>query len=682
MLLCDDVENLQGVGEKRKLLLNKLGIFTIRDIIEYFPINYEDRSNIKPIAMLEKGEIAGIKAKVFFVRRQSYTKSGIPKVVIRVCDSTGDAVYITFYNRIGITKLLNIGSEYLFFGKIDENKIEMVNPEVTEIRDMHSIPTIVPHYRLAPGLSRKIFSGLIANAEENCLSQIEDVVPPELCSKYKLADIHTSIKLLHNPSSANDIRQAKRRILYEKFLLISLVIAQIKHRRLEEDGIRFKNTDISEFLNCFPYTLTNGQLEAINDVIADVSGGKRMNRLVQGDVGCGKTTVAAAAMYLAVKNGYQAAIMAPTEILARQHFNSLSALFSSTGVKIRILCGNTKKSERTAVLEEIVNGQADIIVGTHALLTDDVRFGKLGMIVTDEQHRFGVNQRSALVGKGCSPHVIVMSATPIPRTLSLILYGELDISTIKELPPGRQKIDTFLVNSSMHARMYGFLRNLVNSGRQGYIVCPAVDESDAMQLKAAAAYAESLAANEFAGIPIAILHGKMKNSQKEEVMAAYSRGDIKILVSTTVIEVGIDVPNAVFMVIENAERFGLSTLHQLRGRVGRGAYKSYCILVSDIKNNASLQRLKSFSRTSDGFEIAEIDLKERGPGDFIGNRQHGLPLDDISILSSDIRILECAKNDAEQIVKEGKNSEKNNALFKKSALLFNTTLDEKINTMN
>lgn len=682
MLLSDDLEKLPNIGAKRKALLNKLGIFTILNLIEYFPVNYEDRSNIKPISMLQKGEIAGVRAVVFSKGMPQYTGKGLSKSRIRVCDSTGNALYIKFYNQTATVKFLNIGSEYLFFGKIDDNKVEMLNPSITKIDDRCEISKIVPRYRLVQGLTQKFMSSAISKAMEECLCQIKDVLPCEISEKYKLMNLHNCIKLMHNPRSAEDIRQAKRRILYEKFLLVSLAISQLRQKRLNEPGIKFDYTDISNFISKLPYTPTNGQLNAINDIISDVSKGKRMNRLIQGDVGCGKTTVAAAAMYITVKNGYQAAIMAPTEILARQHFESLSKLFGNAGVKVSLLCGKSKKSERTRTLEEISSGNANIIVGTHALLTNDVVFKNLAMIITDEQHRFGVNQRSALAGKGMTPHVIVMSATPIPRTLSLILYGELDISTISEVPPGRQEIDTFLVNSSLHKRMYAFIEKLISEGRQGYIVCPAIDENDAAGIASATAYAERLVNDEFPNIRIAMLHGKMKNSQKEEIMSGFADGNIKILVSTTVIEVGIDVPNAVFMVIENAERFGLSTLHQLRGRVGRGKNKSYCILVSDIKNNASLQRLKKFAKTNDGFEIAEIDLKERGPGDFLGNRQHGLPLNDISVLSSDIRILECAKNDAERIVSDKDSLEKNKALYQKSAMLFDTTLDEKINTMN
>ena len=468
-------------------------------------------------------------------------------------------------------------------------------------------------------------------------------MPPRILEKYNILPAEQAYRIIHEPRSMEDVQQARKRLIFEEFFVFSAGLALLRASRKGKTVAPYQKTDLSSFYKVLPFTLTGAQNRAIAEIAADLQKGTPMNRLVQGDVGSGKTMVAAAAAVLAVQNGQQAALMAPTEILAEQHFASLQKLLAPLGISVALLTGSMTVKQKKEIRENIQNGAAQLIVGTHALLTDATAFFNLGLVIADEQHRFGVAQRAALTSKGTDPHVLVMSATPIPRTLALLMYGDLDVSILDELPPGREPVDTFLVNESYRPRLNGFIRKQVAEGHQCFVICPAVEENEELNLKAAEVWSQTLEKTVFPDLRIALLHGQMKGSQKEQVMTDFAAGNADILVATTVIEVGVDVPNATLMVIEDADRFGLSQLHQLRGRVGRGKSKSYCILVSSNKNAETVARMKALCKTTDGFKIAEEDLALRGPGDFFGSRQSGLPVFRVAGLSTDMGILKIAQ---------------------------------------
>jgi ATP-dependent DNA helicase RecG len=647
-MLDMDIQFLKGVGERRAKLFNKLGIKTLADLLYFFPRTYEDWSNPVTIAEAAVDEICCIRATVSFPASENRIRQGLTIYKLKAFDETG-TINITIFNSIYMAEALKAGEEFLFFGKVTSTLFgkELTSPQFMPAGTGQKIRPIYP---LTEGLSNKIITDAVKQILPKIEEQLDDPIDDYLRTEYNLCHIRFALQNIHMPSSFEVLGSARRRLVFEELLYLQLGLLMLKRRNRQFTLAKMEqHPDITEFLSKLPFTLTNAQQRAINDAIADLHQEIPMNRLIQGDVGSGKTAVAAAICWFAAKNGYQSALMAPTEILATQHFRSLSPLLLLCGLKSEILTGGTSKSEKVRIRKALLDGEIDFVVGTHALIEENIEFSNLGLVVTDEQHRFGVAQRARLAAKGKNPHTLVMSATPIPRTLGLIIYGDLDVSVLDELPPGRQTIDTFAVNSSMHQRIYSFIRKNIDEGRQVYIICPLIEDGES-ELKAAGSIAKSLTEDEFPEYNVGLLHGKMKSKDKDNEMKAFADGEIQILVSTTVVEVGVDVPNATVMVIENAECFGLSQLHQLRGRVGRGKHKSYCILISDAQNDEAKSRLQVMCQTNDGFKIAETDLKLRGPGDFFGKRQHGLPELKIADVFADMDILKETQTAAKSII--------------------------------
>ncbi len=618
------VQYVKGVGEKKAQLLKKLGIETVYDLLHYFPRSYIDFTNQISICDIEPETVCCFKAVVAYDPSSAYIRQGMTIFKTTVYDDTG-TVHITVFNNKYLAESLKQGREYLFYGKVSLSRdgLEMNTP-IVEKEENGS--TMRPVYPLTAGLTSNMLSIIMKNALALYKNADEhDIIPNEIRRNYSLSHERFALKSIHFPTNENDIVISRRRLIFEELLCLQLGMKLLKSRDRGKTSYTVKNDCTNEFISSLPFSLTNAQQRVIAQCVNDMKKEIPMNRLVQGDVGSGKTVVAATLLYLVAKNGFQSAFMAPTEILATQHYETLLKLTEGTDIKINLLTGSLTKKKKDEIKAKLKDGEIHVAVGTHALLTEDVEFKSLGLVITDEQHRFGVKQRGTLSFKGASPHTLVMSATPIPRTLSLIIYGDLDLSIINELPKGRQKISTFAVDSSYHQRMYGFIKKYLDAGFQAYIVCPLVEESETADLTAANEYAKELKEKEFSSYNVGILHGKLKSKEKDKIMKDFSENKIQLLVATTVIEVGVDVPNAVIMVIENAERFGLSQLHQLRGRVGRGKEKSYCILVSDSKSENTRSRLEIMCKTGDGFKIADKDLELRGPGDFFGKRQHGLP---------------------------------------------------------
>lgn len=651
--LNTDIRYIKGVGEARAKSLAKLGITDLRSLLSYFPRAYDDRRAYKKIADLIPGENACVCAVIAGEPRLSRIRKGLDLIKLRAVDETG-ALELTYFNQSYLKNTFHTGDAYVFFGRAEgtPSRPQMTNP-LFEREGAHQITgRIMPIYPLTAGVSQSMLYKAVEQGLAACVDELPDILPENVRLVYQLCHTRFAYENIHFPTDDEALSAARRRLAFEELFLLALGLKLLRERRTFVAGKQCKKVDLSPFFTSLPFSLTGAQRRAIDDIARDLTGERPMNRLVQGDVGSGKTMVAAAAIYMAAKNGLQCALMAPTEILAEQHYRSLAPLLEPLGIPCALLTASTKAKERRALNERLRSGELSLVIGTHALLSPDVQYQNLGLVVTDEQHRFGVDQRAALSAKGDDPHLLVMSATPIPRTLALMIYGDLDVSILNELPPGRQKIDTFAVPSSYHARIYAFLRKLVAEGRQAYIVCPMVAENDELpdERKAVTAYAETLQKEVFPDLRIAPIHGKMKPKEKDAVMRAFAAHEIDVLVSTTVIEVGVDVPNAALMLIENAECFGLSQLHQLRGRVGRGRHKSYCVLVSDNKGEENKQRLKVMSSTSDGFAIAEEDLKLRGPGDFFGSRQHGLPSLRVADLSCDLSLLHETQSAAEQLL--------------------------------
>ncbi len=647
--LNTDVRYLKGIGEKKAQALNKLGVFSLLDLVSFFPRKYEDRSTVKPIALTCEGETVCVEAMVADTPRLSRIRRGLDLVRLRAVDDSA-ALDITFFNQPYARDNLHRGESYIFYGKIEVNgsRRGMVNP-VYEKADGEGKVTgrIIPVYRVAAGLNQRTMLQAVRQGLDTCLDQIPDVLPHAVRERCRLAQTAYAYENIHFPADFEALELARRRLIFEELFVLACALGRMRGERTRESGIRMMPGDLTPFWTSLPFSPTGAQMRAVTQAMADMDSGSVMNRLVQGDVGSGKTLVAAALIWHCAQNSCLSAFMAPTEILAEQHFNTLSAMLSPLGLRIGKLTGSTPAKEKRLIKEALRTGGLDLVIGTHALFSQDVEYEKLALVITDEQHRFGVGQRSALIGKGQKPHVLVMSATPIPRTLALIIYGDLDVSVIDEMPPGRQKVDTFAVNESYRARLNGFIRKLVAEGRQVFVVCPMVEENEelAVPLKSAQEHAQELQ-REFPDLRVACIHGKMKAKDKDAVMAAMVAGEIDILVATTVIEVGVDVPNAALMVVENAERFGLSQLHQLRGRVGRGKHKSWCILVSDNDGEENRARLSIMAKTNDGFKISEEDLRLRGPGDFFGSRQHGLPEMHVADLGADVNILQRAQQEA------------------------------------
>ncbi len=679
--LYKDVQYVKGIGPKKADKLNKLGIFTLKDLLYYFPRQFEDRNNLKKIAQLEDGEKVTIKAIISSINTFS-PKEGMTLTKIDVKDETGSAKLV-FFNKSYIKNTFRPGDSILVFGKVKKkfNNLELTSCELEYLTNSpKNTCRFMPVYQLTYGVTNKEIMSIIRTVLEDKELIIQEYMPQRIIEKYRLCSIDFAVRNIHSPSSKESLKIALYRIVFEELLILQLGLFVFKSGRNKEDGIKFETSkDLKKIISALPFKLTKAQNRALDEIIQDMNLEKIMNRLVQGDVGSGKTVVALLALANCVLNGYQGALMAPTEILAGQHYISLTESLKDFGINVGLLIGSLTKKQKDTVLEQIKNNEIDILIGTHALIEDKVEFNNIGLVITDEQHRFGVMQRSKLSLKGANPDILVMTATPIPRTLALILYGDLDISIIDELPPGRQPIETIAIEKSKRDRAYNNLvRREVESGRQVYIVCPLVEESETIEAKSAVELVEELRAEYFHDLRLGLLHGKMKSSEKDEVMRLFKNKEIDILVSTTVIEVGVNVPNATLMIIENAERFGLAQLHQLRGRVGRGSHKSYCVLIYDSKTDVCRQRMAIMEETNDGFKISEKDLEIRGPGEFFGTRQHGLPELKVANLFKHIKILKLAQQEARYILGEDNNLQlKENMALKKEIIdKFKDTLKE------
>lgn len=647
LTVSTDIRFLKGVGEKRAELLQKKGIDTVGALLRFYPRAYLDWQNITPISECPEGENVCVRAEITSPVKTVNIRRGMTLYKFAAADDSG-VIEVTLFNRKYLAENLRQGRSYLFYGKLGYGITlrQMSSPEIMPAEYMG----IEPVYAATEGLSSKTIEKIMKNALVYA-DGMTDVIPQGIREKNGLCDFKTALKSIHFPLERQALESAKRRLVFEELFVLQTGLLFLKRRRRALAGCTVKNNLLEEFKRTLSFKLTGAQERVINECLTDMMSPRPMNRLIQGDVGSGKTAVAAALMYISAGNGFQSALMAPTELLAEQHFKTLCKITENSGIKCALLTGSLTKKQKDEVKAELKSGEIKVAVGTHALLTDDVEFENLGLVVTDEQHRFGVGQRGRLSSKGNNPHTLVMSATPIPRTLGLIIYGDLDISIIDEYPAGRQKIATYCVDSSYNARVYNYIKKFIAEGRQAYIVCPLVDENEALGIKSASEYYKELSENQFKGYTVGLLHGKMKPKDKENVMRRFAAGEIQLLISTTVIEVGIDVPNAALMVIENAERFGLSQLHQLRGRIGRGEYSSACILISDVKSGDTKRRLDVIKNNTDGFKIADEDLKLRGPGDFLGSRQHGLPDMKIADIFADRETLHLAGKEAEELIK-------------------------------
>ncbi len=648
------VNSIRGIGEKKAQAFAKLGVFSLYDLLSYFPARYEDRTKFCPIAAAPIGEGVCVRALVADTPRLIRVRRGMELVKFRAVDESG-SVDITYFNQNYVKDYLARGDSVCLYGKIELNggRRSMTNPAYEKEDKPRGVTgCILPIYRMNAALNQRTIRDAVRLGLDACADQLPDFLPEALRERNRLCQARYAYENIHFPPDFEALAIARRRLVFEELFVLACALGTMRAERTRESGLRMEKRDLAAFYAALPFTPTGAQCRAIDEAAADMTGGYVMNRLVQGDVGSGKTLVAAALCWLCRENGCVSAFMAPTEILAEQHFATLSGMLAPFGMTVGKLTGSMSAKEKREAKAAIAAGGYDVVVGTHALFSEDVAYTRLGLIVTDEQHRFGVRQRSALIGKGEKPHVLVMSATPIPRTLALMIYGDLDVSIIDELPPGRQKVDTFAVDESYRARLNGFIRKLAGEGRQTFVVCPKVEDDEEAEdggLKSAEEHAKELA-SVFPELRVACVHGRMKPKDKDAVMAAFVRGETDILVATIVIEVGVDVPNAALMIIENAERFGLSQLHQLRGRVGRGRHKSWCILVSDNTGEDVRARLSIMEKTNDGFAISEEDLRLRGPGDFFGSRQHGLPEMHVADLGADTQVLKTAQTEAKALL--------------------------------
>lgn len=649
--LNTDVRFVRGVGEARAKSLAKLGITDLKSLISYFPRAYEDRRESRCIAELQVGERACVTAMVASEPKLSRIRKGLELVKLRVVDESA-ALELTYFNQSYLKNTFHVGESYTFYGTVEGTLLRrtMTNP-VFEREGLHAVTgCIVPVYPLTAGVGQSLLHRAIRQGLDEGADRLPDLLPAELRRQHGLCDVRYAYENIHFPADDAALAAARRRLAFEELYFLTLGLRLLRARRTTVKGKTCAAVDMTPFFGALPFSLTGAQARAVDDILRDMTAERPMNRLVQGDVGSGKTMVAAAGIYFAAKNGLQAALMAPTEILAEQHEKTLSALLGPLGVHVLLLTGAKTPAQKRAAREKIASGEAQLIVGTHALISTGVEFHALGLVVADEQHRFGVAQRTRLTEKGDAPHLLVMSATPIPRTLALIAYGDLDVSVIAELPPGRRPVETFLVSEALRERLNGFIRKQCAGGHQVYVVCPAVEDGEENAMKSAEGWAQTLRNETFPELRVGLVHGRMKSAEKDAALSAFRAGDYDILVATTVVEVGVDVPNATLMVIENAERFGLSQLHQLRGRVGRGSAQSYCVLVSGTKNEETKKRLQALCKTTDGFKIAEQDLALRGPGDFFGSRQHGLPLLKVASLQMDMETLRDAQQAAAAVI--------------------------------
>ena len=659
MDLEKDVKFVKGVGPSKVKLLNKLEIYTLKDLISYYPRTYEDRSKAKYLSDCVDGEEATIEAiacsRISEIRMPKKT---MQKLIIRDETMTGT---VTWFNQNYLKNIFYTGKKYRFYGKISKkyNNISIVSPVFDEIGCTKNTGKIIPIYPLTYQLTQNVLRKIIENGIAEVKGNLQETLPEYLLKEYKLLNINQAIYNIHFPQKFEDFKMARYRLVFEELLTTQLALLQLKNNYMnDKNGIAFnKDVKMSEIINELPFKLTKAQLRVLEEIDNNMESEKSMNRLLQGDVGSGKTVIAMCAAFKAVRSGYQATIIAPTAILAIQHLENFKNILEKMNIRCELLISAITKKKKTELLEKLKNGEIDILIGTHALLQENVEFKNLGLVVTDEQHRFGVKQRSTLVEKGKNPDVLVMTATPIPRTLALILYGDLDISIIDELPPNRKKIETFAVQKNMAERVNNFIRKQIEEGRQAYIVCPLVEENEESDLKSVQKIYETYTKEIFPEYRVQYIHGKMKQKEKDEIMLNFKNRQIDILISTTVIEVGVDVPNANIMVIENAERFGLAALHQLRGRVGRGQYQSYCILKCEGKSENARKRMKIMCETNDGFIISEKDLELRGSGDFFGTMQHGLPEFKIANLFEDMPILKTVQGVAIKILEKDPNLE-------------------------
>ena len=694
-----DIRHIKGIGEKRAQALNKLGVFSLFDLISFFPRRYEDRSLIKPIALVQNGEAVCISAVVAEEPRLSRIRRGLDLVRFRAYDDSAE-VSITYFNQSYVKNQFHRGRVYRFYGKMElkGSRRSLTNPVFEEAGPADRISVtgqIVPIYRLSAGLQQKGLRQSIRQGLDSFSGKIPEVLPFWVREKYLLPEAEEAYECIHFPSDLRALERARRRFVFEELFVLSCALGC--RRRSDVEGIVLPKPDFSDFYALLPFSPTTAQQRAIEEAAQDMASGRRMSRLLQGDVGSGKTLVASALIWQCYLAGFRAAFMAPTEILAEQHFRTLSSFLSPHGVRTALLTGSTRAGEKRQILESMKSGALDLVIGTHALLSEGVQFPGLALTITDEQHRFGVEQRARLgqltspdSGSALLPHVYVMSATPIPRTLALIIYGDLSLSALDELPPGRQTVDTFCVGRAYHSRLLAFMKKLCAEGRQVFVVCPKVEEDEAESelssepagapsLLSAVEYAETLQ-QELPELRVGCVHGKMKPDEKDRVMQQMFFDELDVLVATTVIEVGVDIPNAALMLVENAERFGLSQLHQLRGRVGRGKHKSYCVLVTDSENEDTRSRMRIMCETSNGFKIAEEDLRLRGPGDFFGSRQHGLPEMHVADLGTDTETLLKSKEASDSLLAEDPGlSLPEHAALRERVLLLTEKMDGTLN---
>lgn len=656
-ILKQDIQYVKGVGPKKAHILKRLNIYRIEDMIWHIPRDYEDRGNIKRIDSLRPGEKATFYGYIYGKADVSKPKKNLSLIKFKVKDETG-YIEVVFFNKTYLKKVLSPGQRVMVNGEIKKSfkGFQVVNPIIdkVELDDNSKSQGIIPIYSSTEGLSQNEIISIQKSIIKLVNQSIEDYLPDKIIKKHRLCDIKFALENIHFPSSVQALKIAKYRLVFEEFLFLQLGLLKIKNGIVNTKQSTPLNSDegIDEFIESLPFNLTKAQMNVLEEICKDLEKSTPMNRLVQGDVGSGKTIVATIALLKSVINGYQGAFMAPTEILAEQHYLSLTELLEPIGIKVGLLVGSLSRSEKNKLLNSVESGEINIVIGTHALIQEGVKFCNLALVITDEQHRFGVRQRAILASKGQNPHVLVMTATPIPRTLALILYGDLDISIIDQLPPGRKAIKTYSRTSNKREEIYNFVKKQLSEGRQAYVVCPLVEESEAIDAQSATEIAEELSCNLLKEYRVGLLHGKMPSKEKEEIMSSFKNRNIDVLVSTTVIEVGVNVPNATIMVVENAERFGLAQLHQLRGRVGRGNYQSYCILINNSKSEISKERMGIMEKTTDGFIISEKDLELRGPGEFFGTRQHGLPELKVANLFKHISILKTAQKQIENIMEE------------------------------
>ena len=650
--ITDSVQFVKGIGPKKVKLFEKLHISTLQDALETYPRDYEDRTQITRIADIADEDRYAVRAILGTEPKVSRIRKGMTLVKCTIFDESG-SLGVTWFNQPYITAQLRVGQEYLFYGRVQGcgRAQQMISPQAEKVAENDRNPgRIVPVYPLTAGLTQRDMARVTEAALDAVPGDWPDPLPEVLRVKYRLPDAADALAAIHRPKNRADVNEARRRMVFEELFLLCCGLQQLRERRRADSGILFRGDHLEEFFAALPFAPTGAQRRAIMEIAADCASGRPMNRLVQGDVGSGKTVVAAALCALAAQNGWQAAFMAPTEILAAQHAETLSPMLGKLGLTCTLLTGSMTAAQKRAALAAIESGAANVVVGTHALIQQSVVFHHLGAVIADEQHRFGVAQRAALSAKGEMPHVLVMSATPIPRTLALIMYGDLDVSILDETPPGRSPVETYAVGENMRRRITAFIEKQLAAGGQVYVVCPLVEDGEGdSRLKSAEQHAKDLQAQ----LPhrrVAVLHGRMKNAEKDAVMRDFAAQKYDILVATTVIEVGVDVPNANLMVVEDADRFGLSQLHQLRGRVGRGTRQSYCVFFGADKGATARERLKILCKTNDGFEIARADLSQRGPGDFFGRRQHGLPALHVADLAADLALMQNAREEAEALL--------------------------------